>query len=73
MPRDIFADLPREVEVKPRDVTYGPRCPACKSPDPKGMPPMFHMAHPFGPCELYSDRYGLCGCTYEEEENGQAD
>lgn len=74
MPRNIFADLP-DREIVSRDLALMPRCSACKTPDrnPR-IPAMFHLAHPFGPCEVYSDRFGgVCGCTHEEAPPDQED
>ena len=47
-------------EVRPRDLAINPRCPDCQSPDPNGRPPMFHPAHPWGPCWVRLPDGELC-------------
>ena len=47
-------------DVKPRDLAINPRCPDCQSPDPNGRPPMFHPAHPWGPCWVRLPDGELC-------------
>ncbi len=49
--------------IKPRNLQLGERSYECKSPDPRGMPPMFHLAHPFGPCPTRMADGDECGCT----------
>ena len=49
--------------VKPRRIDPNPRCPECKSPDPRGRAPMFHPAHKWGPCQVRMPGGDPCGCT----------
>jgi hypothetical protein len=55
--------------VKPRDVASNPRCPDCRSLDRNPqMPPMMHIAHPCGPCQMRDiGAVDVCGCTSERQ------
>jgi hypothetical protein len=58
--------------VRPRDVADNPRCPVCKSDDPRGRAPMFHPAHRWGPCQVQLPGQEVCGCTHSERERDRA-
>ncbi len=55
--------------IKERNLGWNERCPECKSPDPKGMPPMFHPAHKWGPCQVQPPGQDVCGCTVGVESS----
>jgi hypothetical protein len=49
-------------EIKPRDIPSNPRCPVCKAEDPRSGHPMYHPAHPWGPCRVRLLDGTECGC-----------
>jgi hypothetical protein len=54
-------------EVRPREIAPNPRCESCSSPDPHGRPPMFHPAHPWGPCWVRPPGGEPCQCRAHQE------
>jgi len=48
--------------VTRRDVASNPRCPVCKSDDPRGRRPMFHPQHKWAPCWVRLPDGDVCGC-----------
>jgi hypothetical protein len=50
-------------KIKPRDLDFLPRCYECKSPDTlRGMAPMFHPRHRWGPYWVRMPGGERCGC-----------
>ncbi len=54
--------------VKAGWVDPNPRCPECKSPDPRGQAPMFHPEHKWQPCPALVPGGEECGCTVGVQE-----